>query len=59
MENQLVRYMKYVSQKLGIKTYTVVYLTLTDDKNKKPPLISSYDAGFEEYAEMLDKDKVI
>ena len=59
MENQLVRYMKYVSKKLGIKTYTVVYLTLTDDKNKKPPLISSYDAGFEEYAEMLDKDKGI
>ena len=51
MKNQLVRYMKYVKETLGIETCTVVYLTLIDDK--KPPL-DSYDKGFEEYAKLLN-----
>ena len=55
MENQLVRYMKYVDEVLGIKSYTVVYLTLTDDNNKKPPL-DSYDKDFAKYSKKL-KDK--
>ena len=54
MDNQLVRYMKYVDEELGIKTYTVVYLTLIDD-GKKPPL-GKYDKDFKKYADIL-KDK--
>lgn len=54
MENQLVRYMKYVDETLEIKTYTVVYLTLIND-TKKPPL-DNYDNDFEKYTEKL-KDK--
>ncbi len=59
MDNQLVRYMKYVDEKLHIKNYTIVYLTLTDDKNKKPPSPDSYDSGFQNYAEQLRKDNKI
>ena len=55
MDNQLVRYMKYVDEELGIKTYTVVYLTLIDDKEKKPPL--EFDKGFKKYKEMLNDKK--
>lgn len=54
MDNQLVRYMKYVDEELGIKTYTVVYLTLIDD-GKEPPL-DGYSADFKKYADIL-KDK--
>lgn len=54
MENQLVRYMKYVDETLKIKTYTVVYLTLIND-GKKPPL-DNYDNDFKKYTEKL-KDK--
>ena len=52
MENQLVRYMKYVEEELGIKKYAVIYLTLTDDAKKKPP-ISSYSKEFNYYSEKL------
>ena len=52
MENQLVRYMKYVHEKLNIETYTVVYLTLINDSSKKPPL-DSYDDSFKEYTTLL------
>ena len=55
MENQLVRYMKYVHEVLKIETYTVVYLTLINDKFKKPPL-DSYDDAYEDYTKLL-KDK--
>lgn len=58
MDNQLVRYMKYVAEDLGIKTYTVVYLTLIDDKNKKPPL-DSYDECFAEYTNQLKFDGIL
>ena len=34
---------------LEIKKYAVIYLTLTDDKNKKPP-ISSYSKEFNYYS---------
>lgn len=54
MENQLVRYMKYVEETLNIKTYTVVYLILIND-SKKPPL-DNYDNDFKKYTEKL-KDK--
>lgn len=54
MENQLVRYMKYVDETLKIETYTVVYLTLIND-GKKPPL-DNYDNDFKKYTEKL-KDK--
>ena len=57
MENQLVRYMKYVKETLKISNYTVVYLTLINDKNKKPPL-DSYDKDFEKYTNKL-KDNTI
>ena len=53
-DEQLVRYMKYVDETLGIKTYTVVYLTLIDD-GKKPPL-DGYSADFKKYTDIL-KDK--
>lgn len=53
MDNQIVRYMKYVDEVLGIKEYTVVYLTLIGDK--KPPL-ESYDSDFDLYTKKL-KDK--
>ena len=52
MENQLVRYMKYVHEIMNIETYTVVYLTLINDSFKKPPL-DSYDKSFEEYTALL------
>ncbi len=52
MDNQLVRYMKHVNEVLGIKIYTVVYLTLINDVNKKPP-INSYDKCFEKYINQL------
>ena len=54
MENQLVRYMKYVDEELCIKEYTVVYLTLTGDK--EPPL-DSYSKDFDEYAKKLHDEK--
>lgn len=57
MENQLVRYMKYVEQELKISTYTVVYLTLIDDRNKKPPL-SEYDTDFSYYTNKLNNKKL-
>ncbi|MDD6487154.1 MAG: PD-(D/E)XK nuclease family protein [Spirochaetales bacterium] len=56
MENQLVRYMKYVDEELGIKEYTVVYLTLTGDK--EPPL-DSYSKDFDEYAKKLHDEKIL
>ena len=56
MENQLVRYMKYVEEELEIKKYAVIYLTLTDDKNKKPPL-NSYSKEFSYYTEKLKNEK--
>ena len=56
MENQLVRYMKYIDEVLGIKEYTVVYLTLTDDK--EPPL-DSYSKDFENYAKKLHNEKIL
>ena len=57
MENQLVRYMKYVKETLGLKIVAVVYLTLMGDK--KPPL-NEYDEEFKKYADMLrDKSKGI
>ncbi len=55
MENQLVRYMAYVKENRNILTYTVVYLTLKNDINKKPPPVSSYDKSFEDYAKQLEK----
>ena len=58
MANQLVRYMKYVDEDLGIKTYTVVYLTLINDENKKPP-IDSYDKCFEKYTNQLKAGNIL
>lgn len=58
MENQLVRYMKYVEENLKISQYVVVYLTLIDDKNKKPPL-DSYDKDFEKYTKKLKQDNIL
>ena len=58
MENQLVRYMKYVEENLKISNYIVVYLTLIDDKNKKPPL-NSYDKDFKKYTEKLIQDNIL
>lgn len=55
MDNQLVRYMKYVDEELGIKTYTVVYLTLIND-GKEPPL-DGYSADFKKYADILNDKK--
>ena len=52
MENQLVRYMKYVHEIMNIETYTVVYLTLINDSSKKPPL-DSYGKSFKEYTALL------
>ena len=52
MENQLVRYMKYVHEIMNIETYTVVYLTLINDSSKKPPL-DSYDESFKKYTALL------
>lgn len=56
MENQLVRYMKYVQEELGIKEYVVVYLTLKGDK--EPPL-DSYSRDFEYYAKKLHDEKIL
>ncbi len=50
MENQLVRYMRFVEEILGIKEYTVVYLTLKGDK--EPPL-NSYSKDFDMYTKKL------
>ncbi len=58
MENQLVRYMKYVEEVLHIHNYTVVYLTLINDKNKRPP-INSYDECFKKYTDKLRNGKVL
>lgn len=58
MDNQLVRYMKHVHKDLGIDNYTVVYLTLIDDKNKKPPL-DSYDKKYEDYTNKLKNDDIL
>lgn len=58
MDNQLVRYMQHVDEDLGITTYTVVYLTLIDDENKKPPL-NSYDKCFEKYTNQLKFDGIL
>ena len=60
MKNQLVRYMKYVSDPvdnggLGISTYTVVYLTLTGNKN--PP--KEFDKEFEKYEIELKNPKIL
>ena len=60
MKNQLVRYMKYVSDPvdnggLGISTYTVVYLTLTGNKN--PP--KEFDKEFERYEIELKNPKIL
>ena len=57
MKNQLVRYMKHVEE-IGIKEYTVVYLTLINDKRKKPPL-TSYDKGFRKYTNLLHDKKIL
>ena len=57
MDNQLVRYMKYVDEELGIKTYTVVYLTLIND-GKEPPL-GKYDKNFKKYADILKDNGVL
>ncbi len=52
MENQLVRYMKYVDETLRIKNYSVVYLTL--NKNDKKPPLHDYDKkAFGKYIEKL------
>ncbi|MBO4726884.1 MAG: PD-(D/E)XK nuclease family protein, partial [Spirochaetaceae bacterium] len=56
MENQLVRYMKYVEDALDIKEYTVVYLTLTGDK--EPPL-GSYSKDFKKYADNLHDERIL
>lgn len=58
MDNQLVRYMKYVDETFGIHNYTVVYLTLIDDPNKKPPL-DEYDKKFKEYIDQLKSGKIL
>lgn len=56
MENQLVRYMKYVDEKLRIKNCSVVYLVLT--KNNKEPPLSDYDKkDFGKYIEKLKRLK--
>ena len=54
MENQLVRYMRFVEEILGIKEYTVVYLTLKGDK--EPPL-NSYSKDFDMYTKKLHDEK--
>ena len=56
MENQLVRYMKYVDELLGIKEYTVVYLSLIGDK--KPPL-DSYSKDLDYYAKKLHDERIL
>lgn len=52
MDNQLVRYMKYVKEVLKIETYAVVYMTLKEEDSKRPP-IDSYDKDFIEYTNQL------
>ena len=49
-KNQLVRYMQFVEEDLGIKDYFVVYLTLIP--GKAPP-ISRYSEEFEKYKNRL------
>ncbi|MGI5061564.1 PD-(D/E)XK nuclease family protein [Treponema denticola] len=49
-ENQLVRYMQFVEEDLGIEDYFVVYLTLIP--GKEPP-ISRYSKEFEKYKNRL------
>ena len=58
MDNQLVRYMKYVKEVLKIKTYTVVYMTLKEEDSKRPP-IDSYDKDFIEYTNQLKNDGIL
>lgn len=58
MDNQLVRYMKYVDENFDIHNYTVVYLTLIDDSNKKPPL-DEYDKKFKIYINQLKSGKIL
>ena len=55
MDNQLVRYMRYVQKDLGIDDYVVVYLTLINDPNKRPP-IDSYDDEFGDYTKLLKNE---
>ena len=60
MDNQLVRYMKFVNDStenggLNISKYTVVYLTLTENKN--PPM--EFDKEFEKYAMELKNPKIL
>ena len=49
-ENQLVRYIQFVEEDLGIEDYFVVYLTLIP--GKEPP-ISKYSEEFEKYKNRL------
>ena len=58
MENQLVRYMKYVKEVLNKEISAVVYLTLIDDDNKKPPF-EKYDKSFEKYTELLQNTGIL
>ncbi len=59
MDNQLVRYMQYVEEVLGIDDYVVIYLTLINDSSKKPP-IDSYDKKYEKYTQLLrNKNKKV
>ncbi len=58
MENQLVRYMKYVHEELNKEISAVVYLTLINDSNKKPPL-ESYDESFKNYKELLKNTRIL
>ena len=58
MENQLVRYMKYVEEVLNKEISAVVYLTLIDDDNKKPPF-EKYDKSFEKYTELLQNTGIL
>lgn len=58
MDNQLVRYMKYVKEVLKIETYTVVYMTLKEEDSKRPP-IDSYDKDFIEYTNQLKNDGIL
>ncbi len=60
MDNQLVRYMKFISDPienggLNISKYTVVYLTLT--RNKNPP--KEFDKEFEKYTTELKNPKIL
>ena len=58
MDNQLVRYMKYVKEVLKIEIYTVVYMTLKKEDSKRPP-IDSYDKDFIEYTNQLKNNGIL